>query len=119
MPCYFRELDGEPILLGTVGAGQFIGEMGVVEKRPRNATARAASEVEVEILTPTEFFDQIAGSPRAARELIQRLSQRLREATIASSTMNGETAEPREPEGRRSQTAGASVNNAYLAAKNP
>ena len=26
-----RELDGEPILLGTVGAGQFIGEMGVVE----------------------------------------------------------------------------------------
>jgi CRP/FNR family cyclic AMP-dependent transcriptional regulator len=72
-----RELDG---LLGTVGAGQFIGEMGVVESRPRSATARAASEVKVEILTPTEFFDQIARSPRAARELIQRLSQRLREA---------------------------------------
>ena len=35
---------------------------------------------EVEFLTPTEFLDQIAGSPRAARELIQRLSQRLREA---------------------------------------
>src|ERR1700749_4013411 len=40
-----RELDGEAILLGTVGAGQFIGEMGVVENRPRSATARAASEV--------------------------------------------------------------------------
>src|SRR5258705_13232860 len=39
-----RELDGEPILLGRVGAGQFIGEMGVVENRPRSATARAASE---------------------------------------------------------------------------
>ena len=26
-----RELDGDPILLGTVRAGQFIGEMGVVE----------------------------------------------------------------------------------------
>src|SRR5262249_55294397 len=36
-----RELDGDPILLGTVGAGQFIGEMGVVENRPRNATASA------------------------------------------------------------------------------
>src|SRR5438552_13115422 len=55
----FRELDGDPILLGTVGAGQFIGEMGVVENRPRSATARAASEVEVEILTPPEFLDQI------------------------------------------------------------
>src|ERR1700731_371842 len=75
-----RDLDGDPILLGTVGAGQFIGEMGVVENRPRSATARAASEVEVEFLTPTEFLDQIAGSPQAARELIQRLSQRLREA---------------------------------------
>src|ERR1700741_3380007 len=47
----FRELDGEAILLGTVGAGQFIGEMGVVENRPRSATARAASEVEVESTT--------------------------------------------------------------------
>ena len=75
-----RELDGDPILLGTVGTGQFIGEMGVVENRPRSATARAASEVEVEFLTPTEFVGEIAGSPRTARELIQRLSQRLREA---------------------------------------
>jgi len=33
-----------------------------------------------EILTPTGFLDQIARSPQAARELIQRLSQRLREA---------------------------------------
>src|SRR5262245_15589132 len=75
-----RELDGDRILLGTVGAGQFIGEMGVVEIRPRSATARAASEVEVEIFTPTEFLDHIASSPPAARELIQRLSQRLRDS---------------------------------------
>ena len=90
----FRELDGEPILLGTVGAGQFIGEMGVVENRSRSATAQAASEVEVEILTPTEFFDQIAGSPPAARELIQpqsaaargRRSHRQRRTTKRPST---------------------------------
>src|SRR5438552_18757396 len=68
-----RELDCDPILLGTKGAGQFIGEMDVVENRPRSATARAASAVEVEILTPTEFLEHIASSPRAARELIQLL----------------------------------------------
>jgi hypothetical protein len=115
-----RELDGDPILLGTVGAGQFIGEMGVVENRPRNATAQAASEVEVEILTPAEFLDQIAGSPSAARELIQRLSQRLREADdrIVSDERrsgrahgNGEEAD--------SQTPGPLVYHAYFAAKNP
>ena len=38
-----------------------------MENRSRSATVRAASEVEVEILTPTEFFDQIAGSPQTAR----------------------------------------------------
>src|SRR6201989_3019753 len=72
-----RELDGEPILLGRVGAGQFIGEMGVVRNSPRSATALAAGDVEVEILTPAEFLDEMAHSPSAARELIQRLSQRL------------------------------------------
>src|SRR6202045_3051876 len=113
-----RELDGDPILLGTVRAGQFIGEMGVVETRPRSATARAASEVEVEILTPTEFFDQIAGSPRAARELIRRLSQRLREAD--DRIVNDERGSGRAHGNRMdavSQTSVVSINNAYLAAK--
>ena len=54
-------------------------------------------EVEVEILTPTEFLDHTASSPRAARELIQRLSQRLREADDRSSTMKGEAADPMGP----------------------
>ncbi len=115
-----RDLDGDPILLGTVGAGQFIGEMGVVENRPRNATARAASEVEIETLTPTEFLDQIAGSPRTARELIQRLSQRLREANdriVNDERRGGRALETRKD--AESQAAVVSVTNAYLAAKNP
>ena len=117
---YSEELDGEPILLGTVGAGQFIGEMGVIERRPRSATARAASEVEVEILTATEFFDQIVSSPPAARELIQRLSHRLREAD--DRIVNDERRNGRALvnwNNADSQTTGASGSNAYLAAKNP
>ena len=115
-----RELDGDPILLGTVRAGQFIGEMGVVENRPRSATARAASDVEVEILAPTEFFDQIAGSPRAARELIQRLSQRLREADdriVNDERRSGQAHENRKD--ANNQTAVVSVNDAFIAAKDP
>src|SRR6266853_4714205 len=72
-------VDGDTRLLWV--PRDVLGMTGVVENRRwRSATARAASEVEAEILTPTEFLDQIASSPRAARELIQRLSQRLREA---------------------------------------
>jgi CRP/FNR family cyclic AMP-dependent transcriptional regulator len=115
-----REIDGEPILLGTVGAGEFLGEMGVVENRSRSATARAASEVEVEIFTPTELFDQIAGSPQAARELIQRLSQRLREADdriVKDERRNGRPHET--PTDADSPTALVPANNPYLAAKDP
>src|SRR5271166_4204000 len=114
-----RELDSDPILLGKVGAGQFIGEMGTIENRRRSATVRAASEVEVEILTPTEFLDQIAGSPRTARELIQRLSQRLREAD--DRIVNDEKRSGRahgDWKDTDNQASGSPVNNAYLAAKN-
>ena len=75
-----RELDGNPIVLGQVRVGQFVGEMAVIENRPRSATVMAASEVELEALTPTEFLRQIAGSPETAFGLLRRLSQRLREA---------------------------------------
>jgi hypothetical protein len=90
--------------------------MGVVENRSRSATARAASEVEVEILTPTELFDQIARSPQAARELIQRLSQRLREAD--DRIVKDERRSDR-PHDTDSQTALVPANNLYIAAKNP
>jgi len=115
-----RELDGDLILLGTVGAGQLIGEMGVVENRPRSATVRAASEVEAEFLNPTEFLDQIVSSPRAARELIQRLSQRLREADdriVKDERRSGQANENLDT--ADDQTAVSSVDHVYLAAKHP
>jgi CRP-like cAMP-binding protein len=114
-----REVDGKPILLGTVSGGQFVGEMGVVENRPRSATAQAAGEVEVEILTPTECFDQIASSPQAARELIKRLSQRLREADdrIVKDEMRSGLRHATRTDAE-SQTPLVATNQVYLAAKN-
>lgn len=113
-----RELDGDLILLGTVGAGQFIGEMGVVENRPRSATVRAATDVEAELVKGTEFLDQIANSPQAARELILRLSQRLREADdrIVKDEGPGSRAGGNW-RAANDEIAALSANNAYLAAK--
>jgi hypothetical protein len=78
-------------VLGMTGVGE--------NRRRRSGTARAANEVETEILIPSEFFDQIAGSPRAARELQRRPDENWQDAD--------------------SQTVGSAVNNAYLAAKDP
>ena len=89
--CVFRLLAGEveivrqageqTIVLGRVNAGQFLGEMGVIEDRPRrSATARAGADIEAEVLTRAEFLDRLDQSPGTARDLIRRLSQRLHAA---------------------------------------
>jgi CRP/FNR family cyclic AMP-dependent transcriptional regulator len=100
--CVFRLISGEveivrrageqAIVLGRVGAGQFLGEMGVIEERARrSATARAGTEVAAEMLTPSEFFDRLDQSPGTARDLIRRLSQRLH---AAEERIVGEEARP-------------------------
>jgi CRP-like cAMP-binding protein len=43
-----------------------------------NATARAAADGEVEVLTARQFLEQVSSDPALARDLILRLSIRLR-----------------------------------------
>jgi len=74
-----REVGDLSIVLGSVFAGQFVGEMGVIEKRPRSATARANTEVEAEQFNVPEFFQRVSADPAMAQELMLRLSVRLRE----------------------------------------
>ncbi len=77
-----------------------LGMTGVPENRRwPSAIAPPASKVEVQILIPPDFFDQIAGSPETARELQRRPDENW--------------------QGAYRQTVGSAVNNAYIAAKNP
>lgn len=84
LSCLLRDV------LGLTGAPENL-------RRP-SAIAPPANKVEVQILIPPEFFDQIASSPDTARELQRRPDENWQNAYI--------------------QTVG-SVNNAYIAAKNP
>ena len=77
-----------------------------------------ASEVEAEFFNPTEFLDQIVGSPRTARELIQRLSQRSREADDRIANDERRTGQANDNRKRSdTHTAVAPVLIAHLAAK--
>ena len=73
-----RDVGAASIVLGQAGEGEWLGEMGVIENRTRSATARAAEDGEVEVLTTHEFFEQVSSDPALARDLILRLSIRLR-----------------------------------------
>ena len=73
-----RQVNGSEIVLGRVQTGQHLGEMGVIEGRPRrSASARAVGDVEVEIIGAEDFLNEVTRTPSLARELIFRLSQRL------------------------------------------
>jgi CRP/FNR family transcriptional regulator, cyclic AMP receptor protein len=51
----FRSGDGHETGLGVIGPGQMFGEMGLVDERPRSASAAAVGEVEVEFIGKNEL----------------------------------------------------------------
>jgi CRP/FNR family transcriptional regulator, cyclic AMP receptor protein len=73
-----REIAGALVVLGHARAGEWLGEMAVIENRSRSATARATTDGVVEILTAPQFLDLISRDPAMARDVILRLSVRLR-----------------------------------------
>lgn len=74
-----RETGDDAIVLGTVRAGEFVGEMGVLEGRARSATVRAAESVEAEMIERQAFLERISSEPELARKLLLRMSARLRD----------------------------------------
>ena len=51
----YREGEGHETGLGVIGPGQMFGEMGLVDDRPRSASAAAVGEVEVEFIGKQEL----------------------------------------------------------------
>jgi CRP-like cAMP-binding protein len=50
-----RTITGEDFVLNTLARGQSVGEMSIIDKRPRSATVRAKTEATLFTLTRTNF----------------------------------------------------------------
>ena len=70
--------DGERTL-GTLGEGDFFGEMALFDGFRRSATVRAVSDCECLVLERSDFLPLVATRPEVALALLQVLSRRLRE----------------------------------------
>lgn len=64
-------------LLATLGAGQLIGELGVLCERPRNATIVASTDVEVLRIEKMVFLEFVRELPQLALAIIRELGKRL------------------------------------------
>lgn len=90
----YSEQRGEIIVLGILGAGDFLGEMGIIERRPRSASARARGKVVIEKLERWEFIQLISDSPVSVHRLIERLSERLRHVSQRLARISAERGAP-------------------------
>jgi CRP-like cAMP-binding protein len=66
--------------LTTVGPGETLGEMSIVDDKPRSATAIALEPTEVTEVHQDEFYEALQTDPQLAITLLKSLFERLREA---------------------------------------
>lgn len=67
---------GPEEVIGTVEAGQFFGEMGLMNGAPRGATVRAKSDIEVLALARRDFAEMIDDSERSQLDIERVMAER-------------------------------------------
>ncbi len=86
---------GEEIVLATLGRGDFLGEMSLLEGLPRSADARAVGPTQVLVIGQGGLLMRIRRDPTFAFELMKRLSGRVRglNARLVEATGSGQHTE--------------------------
>jgi CRP/FNR family cyclic AMP-dependent transcriptional regulator len=67
-------------ILATLGAGEFFGEMALLNNKPRSAGAVMHEDGKLLVIDPRTFEAMIRGNVEIAVRLIKKLSDRLQEA---------------------------------------
>ncbi len=70
----------EPVVIATRSAGEFIGEMALVEESPRSASVIAKTACKVLEITKSNFERIIKEKPSFALDVLESLSNKLRES---------------------------------------
>ena len=92
-------VDAEPVLLKEIGPGEYFGELSLFDDKPRSASARCGTQVEVLELDRPTLTEYLSGRPHAALAILHTMSERLRETNaLLSSSVSRNAFE--EAEGR-------------------
>ena len=75
-----RDESGVERVLGTLGPGDWVGEMALLLELPRSATVVATRDSELRAVTAENFAHVIAEHPAETLQLLKQLSERLHRA---------------------------------------
>ncbi len=76
----FSNRAGEPVTLGTIDTGEFVGEMAYINGEPRSASVKAASDCELIEVPLDQFSNVLFKRPSWSKALMVTLSKRIRAA---------------------------------------
>lgn len=83
---FFVVVDGEVVVrkkgrkLATLGAGDFFGELALLDQATRTATVTATTPVRFFVLTNEAFWPMVEANPRVAQKLLRTVAKRARAA---------------------------------------
>jgi CRP/FNR family cyclic AMP-dependent transcriptional regulator len=67
-------------ILSSLGTGEFLGEMSILNNKPRSATATCAEDSKLLVIDAKTFEAMIRGNAEIAVRMIKKLADRLQEA---------------------------------------
>ena len=76
----FKEANGREKTLAFIEAGDFFGEMALLNNKPRTASAECVEETRVLVIDGKTFEAMLRGNAEIAVRMIQRLAKRLDQA---------------------------------------
>lgn len=65
--------------VATLGAGDFVGEISLVEPTPRTATVKAKTPLRCFVLAPKDFQQMLDENPSVERKVLRALARRVLE----------------------------------------
>jgi CRP/FNR family cyclic AMP-dependent transcriptional regulator len=74
------EADGKEVILGIIGPGEFFGEMGLIDDRPRSASVVTIEPCELLSVTKRDFKKCLVENFEVAMTVLRVVVRRLREA---------------------------------------
>jgi len=66
-------------VVATRGPGSYVGEIALLDNRPRTATVVAKTPVVIEVIGRREFRSMLNDAPEVAEEIMSTMAQRLAE----------------------------------------
>lgn len=73
-----KESPSGPLRLAVLGPGDVVGEMGLLDERPRSASAHALDDVEADAMNAAEFEAILTSDPARSIEVLRAMFERLR-----------------------------------------